>query len=299
MIQDWGRHVALRSMLFAPGTRPDLIRKLPRANPDAAIIDLEDAVPESGKEEGRTVARGLAQELAESHPGLRVFIRVNPVGSPWFKEDMVQILLPTLAGIVVPKLEAFGQIEQIREALWLQDMEQLIVMAGIETAAGVYRVHELLGPPVRTVYFGAEDFVADMGGDRTEGGLEVLYARSRVALAARLMGMPALDIVVTDFHDDNRFIADANMGRSLGYTGKMCIHPSQVQLANRVFSPSWAEIERAQKLLAAYEESSESGRGVIDFDGQMVDQPMVTRAREILRRAAEFPPVDELPVSTT
>jgi len=121
-----------------------------------------------------------------------------------------------------------------------------------------------------------------MGGVRTESSLEVLYARSRVALAARVAGVQSLDQVVTTFNDDDLFLTDATQGRALGYGGKLCIHPAQVPLANRAFSPSPEEIERARRLLAAFDAATARGDAVIDFEGQMVDEPLARHARAVL-----------------
>jgi citrate lyase subunit beta/citryl-CoA lyase len=110
----------------------------------------------------------------------------------------------------------------------------------------------------------------------------VLYARSCVALAARIAGVLAIDQVVTAFGDDAGFLEDAALGRSLGYGGKLCIHPAQVPLANRAFSPSPEEVDRARRLLAAYEAAATRGEAAIDFEGQMVDEPLARHARAVL-----------------
>jgi len=122
---------------------------------------------------------------------------------------------------------------------------------------------------------------------RTAGGTEVLYARSRVALAARLTGTVAVDQVVTAFGDDDAFVADAEQGRALGYRGKLCIHPAQVALAHRVFSPSEEELDRARRLLTAYERAVDEGRAAIAFEGQMVDEPLARQARAMLQRSTD------------
>lgn len=273
-----------RSLLFAPGNRSDLIEKLPRLSPDAVVIDLEDAIPnnDNAKTEAREIARVSIEKLLASNPKCAVFLRVNAVSSQWFQADME--LTTGLSGIVVPKLERAEQLDAVDEALEGRDL-QLIV--GIETARGVERVRELLHPPVSAVYFGAEDFVADMNGVRTTESLEVLYARSQVVLAARVRGVQALDIIEAKFRDLEAFRASAAIGRSLGFTGKMCIHPDQVVIANQVFSPSAADLERAEKLLDAAEKAAFYGSGVIEFEGQMVDEPMLARARMMLEADKE------------
>jgi citrate lyase subunit beta/citryl-CoA lyase len=195
-------------------------------------------------------------------------------------------LTPHHGGVVVPKIETAEQVAVVASRLQELGCGHLRVVAGVETVRGVDRVAELLVPPVSVVYFGAEDYVADLGGVRTEDNTEVLYARSRVALAARIAGAHALDQVVTGFDDDDRFLADAAQGRALGYRGKLCIHPAQVPLANRAFSPSPDEIDRARRLLAAFEDASATGVSAIAFEGQMVDEPLARQARAVLAAAA-------------
>ena len=196
---------------------------------------------------------------------------------------MAEGLDEDLTGVVVPKLESGAQVDQVLDALNQADRSHLRIMAGIETAAGAAQAADVLEhPQVSAAYFGAEDFITDMGGVRTDEGLEVLYARSQVALAARLAGVPVLDQVVTAFGDDERFLADAAVGRSIGYSGKICIHPAQVPLANQCFSPSPTERARARALLAVWDEALARGQASVAFEGQMVDEPLARRARALL-----------------
>jgi citrate lyase subunit beta/citryl-CoA lyase len=277
----------LRSALFAPATNADLLRKLPRSQPDAAIFDLEDGVSPDAKDLARSIARSITKELATTAPRLRLFIRINAVGTQWFAGDIDTALSPELTGIVLPKYESLNQLAQVYGMLKQQGLTHLSVLVGLETAQGVAQVEQILRPPIAAVYFGAEDFIADMGGERTEAGLEVLYARSRVILAARVAGMQALDQVVVNFHDDDRFLTEATQARALGYTGKLCIHPAQVPLAHKTFSPTPQEVERARRLLEAYQHAQAEQQGVIVFEGQMVDLPLVRRAESILARSEQ------------
>jgi citrate lyase subunit beta / citryl-CoA lyase len=278
----------IRSVLFAPANKPDVLRKLPRSAPDAVALDLEDAVPPDGKAAARRHAREVGAELAAAHPNLAVYVRVNPVPTEWFADDVRDGLHPSITGVIIPKLEAPEQLATVDDALAGAGLEQLHVFAGIESAAGVDRVRELLLPPVAVAYFGAEDFVADLGGVRTLASTEVLYARSRVALAARLAGVPAIDQVVTRLDADDHFLADAADGRALGYRGKLCIHPAQVTLANRAFSPSPEEVDRARRLMFAYEQAVARGEAAIAFEGQMVDEPLARHARAVIAAAEDL-----------
>ena len=273
----------LRSLLFAPASRPDMCAKLPRSNPDGAVLDLEDAVASAAKAEARVRARAAAAELRDLHPDLAVFVRVNSPGTEWFADDVAKSLAEELTGVMVPKLESAAQVDLVQEALTQAGRSHLRLLAGIETAAGVVRAADVLEHPrVDLAYFGAEDFITDMGGVRTGDGLEVLYARSQVALAARLAGVPVLDQVVVAFGDNERFLADAAVGRSIGYSGKLCIHPAQVPLANQCFSSSSQDRDRARALLAVWDQAQAQGQASVAFEGQMVDEPLARRARALL-----------------
>ena len=275
----------LRSLLTVPANRADLVGKAPRSAPDAVFLDLEDGVPPDAKVAARADAPAAAAALREAAPAMQVFVRVNGLTTPWFDGDMAEALDPALTGVVVPKVESLGDVATIVNALEGADRTELGILVGVESAAGVARAEDILQSPVRWCYFGAEDFVADMGGVRTSGNQEVLYARSRIALAARVGGVHAVDQIVADFRDDGRYIRDAEEGRALGYRGKLCIHPAQVPLAHEVFTPSAAAVDHARRLLAAYEEAATRGEATIAFDGEMVDEPMARRARAVLAAA--------------
>lgn len=269
----------LRSLLFVPGGRADMIAKVGRAGADAVVLDLEDAVAAADKDAARaTVVEAL--KTLEVRDGTLVLVRVNVPGGPWFDADLEAVADTRADGVVLPKLEHPEQLAAVTG-------QRLVVVGGLETASGVADARPLLaaGAAMGLVgaYFGAEDFISDMGGYRTTGGTEVLYARSQVALAARLAGVAALDQVVTAVHDDAAFRADAQQARALGYAGKLCIHPAQVALTHDVFTPGEAEIAHAHAVLAA----SRNGVGLLN--GEMVDDVHVRMARATLARAATRP----------
>jgi citrate lyase subunit beta/citryl-CoA lyase len=276
----------MRSLLFVPAVRPDFIAKLPGRGADAVVIDCEDATPANAKAEARRNARELTPGLVEQ--GCSVVVRINAVDTEWFGDDVEQALLPSLAAVIVPKVETVEGLDRVAAALTAAGLPNLGVLAGIETALGVADARPVLSHPVVVAaYFGAEDFIADIGGVRTPGNAEVAYARSAVALAARLAKVPLLDQIVSDFRDSKRFTHEAAEARALGYSGKLCIHPNQVELANAAWTPTEAEIDRARRLVAAYEAASSRGIAAIDFEGQMVDEPLATQARRILTLAHE------------
>ena len=275
----------LRSVLLVPGGRADMIAKTPRAGADAVIVDCEDAVAAQDKETARETAVDAIGDLRTAGFEGVVLLRVNPAGTPWYEADVAAAGASAADGVVLPKLEHTGQLEDLRTRLGAAGRPDAVVTVGVESALGVGDARLLLsggegrGPEV--VYFGAEDYVADVGGRRTVGGNEVLYARSQVCLAARLGGVASLDQVVVDFADDERYLADARSAAELGYGGKLCIHPRQVPLANTVFTPTDEEVAHAREVLAA------GTAGVAVVAGEMIDEVHLKMARSVLRRAGE------------
>jgi citrate lyase subunit beta / citryl-CoA lyase len=261
-----------RSLLFVPGARPDMVAKVPRWSPDAVAVDLEDAVAAGDKESARDAAVRAVAELPRDG-GTLVLIRVNGPTTPWYTDDVAAVAESAADGVVLPKLESPEQLEDLRSRLGDRP-----VIGGMEWARGVARCRELMDG-LLAAYFGAEDYIASVGGRRTAGGQEVLFARSEVVLAAAVAGVGLLDQAVVAAHDAEAFRADAAVGRDLGYDGKICIHPSQVALAHETFTPTDEEIAHARLVI----EAGSSGVGVVD--GEMVDAVHLTMARAVLSRA--------------
>jgi len=282
-----GRVVRWRSPLFTPANRPDLIAKQARLGADIVIVDLEDGTPAGAKPEGRAGAVEAAPKLRAGFGGA-IMARVNGVtDAENFDADLDCYAALDLDGIVVPKIETIEDVDRLDEALRTRGLADRAVMYGLESVAGVHRAAEVLAHAARNArvdaaYFGAEDFIADLGGRRTRSNAEVLYARSQVAVACRLAGVVALDQVTTAINDRERFLEEASFARDLGYGGKLCIHPGQVAMAHEAFTPSPEEYDRARRLLDAYDAAQREGRGTINFEGGMVDTPLVLQARRVL-----------------
>lgn len=262
-----------RSLFFVPGTRPALLAKVPRWRPDVTVLDLEDAVPTAGKDDARAA---VVAALAETSVQTTLLVRINAPGTTWFDADLTAVAGSRAQGVVLPKYESADALAEVRRRL----PSDALVVVGIESACGVADCAALLTAPVDAVYFGAEDYIADLGGRRTPSGLEALYARSQVVLAARLAGVSAIDVAFVDIGDDTGFAADAGVGQAMGYTGKICVHPRQVELSHQVFTPAASEVDHARAVVAAFE----SG-GVATVDGQMVDEVHVRMARRVLARS--------------
>jgi citrate lyase subunit beta/citryl-CoA lyase len=268
----------IRSLLFAPANRHELLKKFPRYPADAVAIDLEDGTPEAEKASARRQLPEIVAFLREQGLKAMLFVRTNGPRSPHLKADIAAVMNARIDGIVVPKIETMEDLDVF---------EPLMPIIGIiETVRGVANVETLVHQQSRhlsALAFGAEDFITDIGGRRTQEGVEVLYARSRILLAAKVEGLLALDQVFTDIRDNDAFRRDAEFGRQLGYDGKLCITPRQVEIANDVFSPSAEEVDRSRRLIEAYEAGQAQGRGVIEFEGSMVDEPLLKRARAVIQ----------------
>ena len=289
----------IRTALFVPGNRLERVDKALATGADVVIIDLEDAVPPGQKDQARA---DVAQKLADT-PGRRILVRVNGLDTPEFAPDLKAVVGPHLSGLLVPKVESPIEIVRIHEALISLEkaaglqIGALPVIALIETARGVENISQIAASqtePARlyTVAFGAADYSLDLGIELTMGGDELFYARSRLPIACRAHNLaPPIDTpFMIDLKDIPALKADTARARQLGFMGKLCIHPNQIEPVNAIFSPGPDEIAQAEKVIKAYEESEAKGLGAIQVDGKFVDLPVVERARRTLRLASALRP---------
>lgn len=282
----------IRSLFFAPANRPDLVLKFPRFGADCCVIDLEDGTPPAEKARARAQLHAtVAQVRAAGLQGL-LTVRVNVPASSHYLADLEAAFGADVDGVVIPKLESPEQAFPARHWIERLDAEAprarpRALVGGIESVRGVLNAVALCErvaaiSATSSVYFGAEDFAADIGGRRTARGDEVYAARSMVVMAAKAAGLVAIDQAVVDIRNDALFLDDAARGRDLGYDGKICVTPGQVKLAHRAFSPTAEEREHARRLVAAYEDATARGIGTIDFEGRMIDGPLLKRAQQVL-----------------
>ena len=283
----------LRSLLFAPGNHPRKVAKVFAAGADAVILDLEDAVAIA--EKAATRAAIVAALTTERH--CRAFIRVNAMTTTFCHGDLAAIVVPGLDGIVLPKVEAPWQLKAADWLIGALERERGLPQGAIdlipiiETGAGVAAVREIAasGTRVRRLAFGAGDYSVDMNLPWTRDEAEMGHARATIAVASRAAGLaPPLDTVFTDLRDREGFAASARRALGMGYQGKMCIHPDQVSIANDVFTPSAAEVARAQAVVAAFAAAEAAGSASIQLDGQFIDYPIVERARRVLATMARI-----------
>ena len=259
-----------RSYLFVPGDRPERFDKACAAGAHAVIVDLEDAVPPSGKDAARAA---VAQWLSPSKP---VLLRINGAGSDWFEQDLALCGMPGVAGIVLPKAERPEDIAR------LVAVGAPVVLPLIETAQGMWNVHAVaIAPHVQRLMFGSIDFQLDTGIDGDNE--ELLYFRSELVLVSRVAGLQSpVDGVTTAINDPDVLRADTQRARKLGFGGKLCIHPKQVEDVNRLFRPGDADIAWATRVLQA---ASEANGAAVALDGKMVDLPVIRKAEEIMNES--------------
>lgn len=269
-----------RSFLFAPGDREDRARKCLASEADVAVLDLEDGVAPERREEARRVVEGLLFEPPQG--GAERAIRINPPGTPDFGRDVALVRRARPQAVVVPKAEDPRAIRRLAERL----PKRIALHLVLETGTGVLNARDLArsSPRVESLAFGAEDLAADIGARRTASNLEVLYARSHVALVAGSRRLQAIDQVYLNYRDPEGLRRETEEARNLGYRGKLCIHPDQVRVVHEVFTPTAAEVARARRVVEA---SERAGGGVFALDGRMVDRPLVEQARYVLEVARQ------------
>lgn len=283
---------ARRALLFMPGDERRKIEKGVAVGVDSIIMDLEDGVALNAKDEARSVIAAALREIDFGRT--EKLVRLNPIVRDIFPDaDIAATVDAQPDGYVVPKVEAAWQIAQLSERLteserrhnWIEG--SIAVLAIIETALGVVNIREIVenSPRLVALIFGAEDLAGDMGLTRTVGGAEIAYARGTVVLHAKAFGLQAVDTVYLGFQDTDGLMTDAETALHMGYTGKLAIHPAQVEPIQRVFTPTNEQVAAALRLIRAHDDHQATGRGTFALDGKMVDMPIIRAARAVIERA--------------
>jgi len=281
-----------RSAHFVPGANERMLQKSLALAADALVLDLEDAVTPDRKSEARDVVAGWLRDV--DFGGRERVVRINPLDTPWGREDLTGTAADPPDAYLVPKVSDPAEIAEIdrilAEAGHPPDRVRLLIL-GTETPQGLLRIRELTGSDrIDALTWGAEDLSAAIGArrNRDERGdyTEIFrYARWMTLLAATAAGVQPLDTVYVDFKNLEGLWRECRAAAEMGFTGKMTIHPTQVEIVNEAFTPTADEIETSRALLEANEEARAEGKGAFRFRGQMVDVPHVTRARRILELA--------------
>jgi len=280
-----------RSWMFVPGNSEKMVGKALSLDLDVAMLDLEDGVVPELKAAARPVVRAA---LSRPHAGRPArFVRVNAFGLNDLALDLEMVVCAGLDGIILPKVETVDQVVSVGRMLEIHEKSRNMpighvrMMLAIETAKAIVVAPQLASasPRVCGLMFGAEDFSRDIGLPtfRTGHARDFLYARSAIAIAARAAGVMAIDGVWPAIKDSEGLQRDAVLARDLGFAGKSMIHPGQIDLVNRVFSPSESEVDFAKRLIADFEIALANGQGSISFDGELVDRPIYERALATVR----------------
>jgi len=271
-----------RSWLFVPADSERKIMKALDSDADALIFDLEDSVSPPMK----TAAREIVKSLKKRSGGPEWWLRINPLGSDFIKDDLALIGVANIHGIVLPKAESGADVIELAHRTGNIPIHAIVT----ETAASLFGLLSYRDPksPLAAMSWGAEDLSAALGASSkydADGGLSFTYklARSLCLAGAAAAGVQPVDGVFADFKDDQGLRAEAEAARREGFTGKLAIHPAQVPVINAAFTPSADDIRHAQEIVAAFEAHPDAG--VLSVGGRMVDRPHLTQARRVLERA--------------
>jgi len=276
-----------RTLLFAPGNHPRRVEKALCLKADAVILDLEDAVAIAEKVATRAV---VVDALQSERSGLG-YVRVNAYDTDFCFGDLLVVVAKGVDGIVLPKVETSSQLRSVDWVVSQLEREKRLPAGGIdiipiiETGKGVANVHDIAsaGTRVKRLSFGAGDYTKDMAMRWTRHEGELAHARAEIAVASRAAGLEApLDTVWIHIKETDGCIKSAELVCDMGYQGKLCIHPDQVDPVNAVFTPSDDDVDFAEKVVNAFEEAEAQGLASIQVDGYFVDYPIVDQAQRTL-----------------
>ena len=279
----------LRSFLFAPGNHARRVEKALSLDADAMILDLEDAVATAEK---RATRDAVIAALTRPRRAL-LYVRVNAVDTEFCYGDFAAIVRPGLDGVILPKVESAAGLATADWLLAQLEREQGLMPRAIdlvpiiETARGLNQIDAILaaGTRVKRVAFGAGDFTLDVNMAWSRDEAELAYARAKIVTASRAAGIEApFDTVWVDLADGEGLEASARTALGFGFQGKMCIHPNQIAVVNRVFTPSEMEIAFAERVVAAFARAEAEGSAAIQLDGKFIDYPILYRAQRVLEK---------------
>jgi citrate lyase subunit beta/citryl-CoA lyase len=264
----------LRSLLFAPGSDERKLTRALASGADAVVADLEDAVAPAEKAAARAL---VARVLGEPAGGCARVVRINGTDTELWEDDLAAIEDLGLDAVMLPKATP--------EAVRALGSSGPPVIAIVETAIGLRLAYETACEPrVAALALGAADLGTELRLEPRADGQELLFARSSLVVDSAAAGIQApLDVVHLDTRDDAGLEQESDLARSLGFGGKLCIHPAQVEIVNRAFAPTDEQLVWARAAVDAYEEGLAAGRGAVSLDGEMIDAPVVERARAILQ----------------
>ena len=292
-----------RTMLFVPGNNPGMIRDAGIYDSDAIMFDLEDSVSVTEKDSARFLVYQALTTL--EYPGKELVVRINDPRSQQGRDDLEAMVRTQKVAIRLPKTENADDvvfcadiISEIEKRINIPDGTTRM-MAAIESAAGVLNARDIAFASKRLIgiALGAEDYVTDLKTNRSPEGIELLFGRSMLLLAARAAGIDAIDTVYSDVNNEEGLRNETKLIKQLGFDGKSVINPRQIKVVHEVFTPTQKEIDKSLAILAAIKEANAKGSGVIALNGKMIDKPIVERARHNLALAVAAGVIDESEVT--
>jgi citrate lyase subunit beta/citryl-CoA lyase len=284
----------IRSWMFVPGHRQRMIDKALGINADAIMLDIEDGVAPNEKESARkNIGESLGRAKENGAPAR--YVRINAIGHERMVADLDAVIRPGLEGLVCPKVDTVDEVRTVDAILNEREPKQNLakgsvkLLIAIESPKGLFNAPAIAAasPRVMGLMFGAEDFGREIGLPAVREGhaRDLIYARSAIVIAAASAHVQAIDGVWVDLNDTPGLYSFAKQSRQLGFSGMSSIHPGQIEAINATFSPTAEEIDYCQKVLHAFEEANARGDGSIAFGGQLIDRPIVERARRTLDMA--------------
>lgn len=279
-----------RSLLYIPGSSVKMLKKVAVVDADAVILDLEDSVSPAEKYQARENVSRILQE--GKCDGKEYMVRINGIDTLWGIHDLLSIMPCRPDAIILPKADeksilAADTIMSALEAHHSMERDSIKLIPLLETAYAIINAYHVLGSAVRIdgVQLGGEDLAKELEIARTSTGEELMFARQNLVLAGKARKIDVLDTPFTHINDLDGLKKDASIAKSIGFSGKVCVHPVHIDLINEIFSPSVAEVNKAKALVEEYEASIREGRGACSYGGEMVDTPVAERAKRILEDA--------------
>jgi citrate lyase subunit beta/citryl-CoA lyase len=277
-----------RSRLYLPGSEPKYYINAALHGPDAVILDLEDSVDRDEKDAARILVRNALR--AVDFGSCERMVRINQL--PLGLEDLAEIVPENPDLILIPKVEHPGQVSEVDRMIGeikarTGSVRPILIMPILESALGIENAAAIAAASERiaALTIGLEDYTADLGVAKTTEGHESLYARSRVVNAARASRVQAIDSTFGDVGDLDGLRRWCRASRAMGFEGIGCVHPGQIRVIHEAFAPTAEEIEKAQKIVAAFDQAQAAGRAVVSLGSKMIDPPVVERARKLVEQA--------------
>ncbi|RMB61367.1 HpcH/HpaI aldolase/citrate lyase family protein [Tessaracoccus antarcticus] len=268
------------TLLYAPADRPALVAKAFASRADVVLVDLEDAVAAGGKGDARQGLPELMESLLAQHPGRRVQVRINSIGTTWFDEDLAMVArLDRCVAVRLPKVESDEDVRTVADVVGDRAIHALL-----ESALGIEHAFRIAMAGVASIGLGEADLKSSLGVDDDDG---LGWARSRLVNAARAAGLgaPAMS-AFTNLAEQHALEQSCRDGRRLGFVGRVAIHPKQLVVIEQAFLPSPEQLERAEEVLASIAGATAAGHGVVVLaDGRFLDAAMVRRAEETVALA--------------